>query len=437
MIPLKGGRMKLMIRILNVFTVLLLAINTAYANDEVRIVIDEGVDSARPIAVVPFKTSGSVPADIAEIVSADLRNSGKFNPIPVNRMPQQPTSASEVTPDAWASLGIDAIVVGQVSAAGGGYNIAYQLVDTIGASGTAGAVLAQGAFTMSAKDIRAGAHTVSDQVFEKLTAIRGAFRTKIAYVVQKNNGSYELRVADYDGYNQFIVNRSSQPIMSPAWSADGKKLAYVSFENKKSQLVVQDLGSGSRRVAASFQGHNGAPAFSPDGSRLAFASNKDGVLNIYVLNLGSGQVSQLTSGAGNNTEPSWTPDGRILFTSDRSGSPQVYSMSASGGGASLLGSGGRSYSGQMSADGKTLVMISGDSIVKRDATTGSTEVLSSTFLDESPSISPNGIMIIYSSTQGLGKVLQLVSADGRFKARLPGSDGQIKFPAWSPYLHTN
>lgn len=429
--------MKLITRFLSMLTVLLLAIGAVQAADEVRIVIDEGVDSARPIAVVPFKTNGSVPADIAEIVSADLRNSGKFNPIPVSRMPQQPSSASEVAPDAWASLGIDAIVVGQISATGGGYNIAYQLVDTIGASGSAGAVLAQGAFTMAAKDIRAGAHTVSDQVFEKLTAIRGAFRTKIAYVVQKNNGSYELRVADYDGYNQFIVNRSSQPIMSPAWSADGRRLAYVSFENKKSQLVVQDLGSGSRRVVASFQGHNGAPAFSPDGSRLAFASNKDGVLNIYVLNLGSGQISQLTSGAGNNTEPSWTPDGRILFTSDRSGSPQVYSMSASGGGASLLGSGGRSYSGQMTSDGKTLVMISGDSIVKRDTTTGATEVLSSTFLDESPSISPNGIMIIYSSTQGLGKVLQLVSADGRFKARLPGSDGQVKFPAWSPYLNTN
>lgn len=429
--------MKLITRFLSMLTVLLLAIGAVQAADEVRIVIDEGVDSARPIAVVPFKTNGSVPADIAEIVSADLRNSGKFNPIPVSRMPQQPSSASEVAPDAWASLGIDAIVVGQISATGGDYNIAYQLVDTIGASGSAGAVLAQGAFTMAAKDIRAGAHTVSDQVFEKLTAIRGAFRTKIAYVVQKNNGSYELRVADYDGYNQFIVNRSSQPIMSPAWSADGRRLAYVSFENKKSQLVVQDLGSGSRKVVASFQGHNGAPAFSPDGSRLAFASNKDGVLNIYVLNLGSGQISQLTSGAGNNTEPSWTPDGRILFTSDRSGSPQVYSMSASGGGASLLGSGGRSYSGQMTSDGKTLVMISGDSIVKRDTTTGATEVLSSTFLDESPSISPNGIMIIYSSTQGLGKVLQLVSADGRFKARLPGSDGQVKFPAWSPYLNTN
>lgn len=428
--------MKLIARIMSVFATLVLMTNVAKA-DEVRIVIDQGVDSARPIAVVPFKSNGSVPENIAEIVAADLRNSGKFNPIPVNRMPQQPGSASEVTPDAWASLGIDAVVVGQVTVMGGDYNIAYQLVDTIGASGTPGAVLAQNSITVSGKWLRYGAHTVSDEVFEKLTAIKGAFRTRIAYVVQKNNSSYEVRVADYDGYNQFIVNRSNQPIMSPAWSADGKKLAYVSFENRKSQLVIQDLGSSARRVAAAFDGHNGAPAFSPDGSRLAFSSNKDGVLNIYVINLGSGQISQLTSGAGNNTEPSWTPDGRILFTSDRSGSPQVYVMSASGGGASLLGSGGRSYSGQMTADGKTLVMISGDSIVKRDMASGSTEVLSSTFLDESPSISPNGIMIIYSSTQGLGKVLQLVSADGRFKARLPGSDGQVKFPAWSPYLTQN
>lgn len=431
--------MKLIARILSTIAIFFWVVSAAQADDEVRIVIDEGVDSARPIAIVPFKVTGSVPEDIAEIISADLRNSGKFNPIPVSRMPQQPASASEVTPDAWASLGIDAVVVGQVIATGSGYNIAYQLVDTIGASGSAGAVLAQNSVTVTNKWLRYGAHTVSDEVFEKLTGIRGAFRTRIAYIVQKNGGSkpYEVRVADYDGHNQFIINRSSQPLMSPAWSADGKQLAYVSFENRKSQLVVQDLGSGARKVVASYQGHNGAPAFSPDGSRLAFASNKEGVLNIYVLNLGSGQVSQLTSGAGNNTEPSWTPDGRILFTSDRSGSPQVYSMSASGGGASLLGSGGRSYSGQMTADGKTLVMISGDSIVKRDSASGSTEVLSSTFLDESPSISPNGIMIIYSSTQGLGKVLQLVSADGRFKARLPGSDGQVKFPAWSPYLTKN
>ena len=253
--------------------------------------------------------------------------------------------------------------------------------------------------------------------------------------MQKNGGSqpYEIRVADYDGYNQFIVNRSAQPIMSPAWSPDGQRLAYVSFENKKSQLVVQDLNSGARKVVASFQGHNGAPAFSPDGSRLAFASSRDGVLNIYVMGANGGTPTQLTSGAGNNTEPAWSPDGNsILFTSDRSGSPQVYRMDASGGSATAVGGRG---SAQISADGKTLVMINGNNnVVKQDLTTGVSEVLSTSFLGESPSLSPNGIMIIYSSTQGLGKVLQLVSADGRFKASLPGSDGQVKFPAWSPYL---
>ncbi|TCP95115.1 TolB protein [Cricetibacter osteomyelitidis] len=431
--------MKLISR-MTVFLALVGMLISSIATAEVRIVIDEGVDSARPIAVVPFKWNGpgSAPANIGEIVAADLRNSGKFNPIDVSKMPQQPSSAGEVDSAAWSALGIDAVVVGQITPSSGGFNIAYQLVDTIGATGQPGGVLAQNSYLVSQNQIRYGAHTVSDEVFEKLTGIRGAFRTRIAYIVQKNNGSNEVRVADYDGFNQFIVARNSQPMMSPAWSADGKKLAYVSFENKKAQVVLHDLASGSRKVVANYNGHNGAPAFSPDGTRLAFASSKDGKLNIYVMNLGSGQVTQLTHSEGNNTEPSWSPDSNsILFTSDRGGSPSVYKMGAFGGSASLISGGGRTYSGQISADGSTLVTISGDHIVKTDLVSGSTEVLSSTFLDESPSISPNGIMIIYSSTQGVGKVLQLVSADGRFKARLPGNDGQVKFPAWSPYLTKN
>ena len=425
--------MKLFKKLIGVFAALFVVAGHVLADDEVRIVIDEGVDGARPIAVVPF--AGSAPENIGKIIADDLRNSGKFNPISEARMPQKPTSASEVNPEAWTALGIDAVVVGQVTSTGSGYNISYQLVDTVGASGTPGTVLVQNSYTVTDKWLRYGAHTVSDEVFEKLTGIRGAFRTRIAYVVQKNGGSqpYEVRVADYDGYNQFIVNRSSQPIMSPAWSPDGKRLAYVSFENKKSQLVVQDLGSGARKVVASFPGHNGAPAFSPDGSRLAFASSQDGTLNIYVMSANGGAVTQLTRGSGNNTEPSWSPDGNsILFTSDRSGSPQVYLMSASGGSASPIGGRG---SAQISGDGKMLVMINGNNnVVKQDLSTGASEILSTSFLGESPSISPNGIMIIYSSTQGLGKVLQLVSADGRFKASLPGSNGQVKFPAWSPYL---
>ncbi|MDO9949326.1 Tol-Pal system beta propeller repeat protein TolB [Glaesserella parasuis] len=402
------------------------------AESDVRISIDRGVSMAQPIAVIPFKAMGGVPDDVAQIIADDLRNSGKFTPLDRASLPAQPSSAAEVNPEQWTNIGIDNVVVGQVSAVGGGYNIAYQLVDTLGTSGAAGNVIAQGSFNVPAAQMRLGAHTVSDQVFEKLTQIRGAFRTKIAYVVQRGVSSYELRVSDYDGFNAFTIVKSKEPLMSPEWSPDGSKLAYVTFENKKSQVVVHDIRSGARKVIGSLRGHNGAPSFSPDGSRVAFASNQDGVLNIYVTGVGGGSPRQLTSNAGNNTEPSWSPDGGyILFTSDRGGLPQVYQMSSSGGGASLIGGSG---SGKISADGKNLIMVSGDRIVRRDLVSGSTEAISSTFLDESPSISPNGTMVIYSSTKGVSKVLQLVSADGRFKANLPGAGGQYKFPAWSPYL---
>lgn len=405
---------------------------TVQADSDVRIAIDQGVSTAQPIIVVPFKANGAVPADVAQIISDDLRNSGKFSPIAREKLPAQPSSAGEIIPEQWSVLGADNVVVGQVSPAGNGYNVAYQLIDVLGVSGAAGNVIAQGSFNVPTAQIRLGAHTVSDQVFEKLTDIRGAFRTKIAYVVQRGVNAYELRVADYDGFNAFTVVKSKEPLMSPEWSPEGSKLAYVTFENKKSQVVVHDLRSGSRKIVGALKGHNGAPSFSPDGSQIAFASNQEGVLNIYVTGANGGTPRQLTSGVGNNTEPSWSPDGSsILFTSDRGGSPQVYRMGVSGGSASLIGGNG---SGKISADGKNLIMVSGDKIVKRDLTSGSTEVLSSTFLDESPSISPNGTMIIYSSTKGVSKVLQLVSADGRFKANLPGAGGQYKFPAWSPFL---
>lgn len=425
--------MKLVSRLTSILGVVGLFFSVSVkAESDVRISIDQGVSMAQPIAVIPFKAMGGVPDDVAQIIADDLRNSGKFTPIDRASLPAQPSSAVEVNPEQWTNIGIDNVVVGQVSVVGGGYNIAYQLVDTLGMSGAAGNVIVQGSFNVPAAQMRLGAHTVSDQVFEKLTQIRGAFRTKIAYVVQRGVSSYELRVSDYDGFNAFTIVKSKEPLMSPEWSPDGSKLAYVTFENKKSQVVVHDIRSGARKVIGSLRGHNGAPSFSPDGSRVAFASNQDGVLNIYVTGVGGGSPRQLTSNAGNNTEPSWSPDGGyILFTSDRGGLPQVYQMSSSGGGASLIGGSG---SGKISADGKNLIMVSGDRIVRRDLVSGSTEAISSTFLDESPSISPNGTMVIYSSTKGVSKVLQLVSADGRFKANLPGAGEQYKFPAWSPYL---
>lgn len=414
----------------------------ASAQAEIRIEITQGINTAQPIAVVPFKWTGAgtLPDDVGQIVAADLRNSGKFNPIDSSHMPQQPTTASEVTPSVWMALGINAIVVGQVQpTADGQYIISYQLVDVVNSPG---AVLTQNQLKVSAKWLRYAAHTISDEVFAKLTGIRGAFRTRIAYVVKTNGGKfpYELRVSDYDGYNQFTVHRSPEPLMSPAWSANGEKLAYVTFESGSSALVMQTLATGEVRQIAAFPRHNGAPTFSPDGGKLAFALSKSGSLNLYVMDLASGQTRQITDGRSNNTEPSWMPDSQTLvYTSDQAGRPQIYKLNINGGVPErITWEGNQNQDPSVSPDGKFMVMVNSSNgkqhIAKQDLATGNVEYLTDTFLDETPSIAPNGTMVIYSASQGLGTVLHLVSTDGRFKARLPATDGKVKFPAWSPYL---
>lgn len=412
------------------------------SNAEVHIIITDGISSAKPIAVVPFKWTGSgkPPQIIEEIIASDLRNSGKFNPIDIANMPQRPTTASDISPSMWSKLGVSAVVVGNIQPdASGKYIINYQLVDIVDRPG---AILTQNQFSIEQRWLRFAAHTASDEIFESLTGIKGAFRTRIAYVVRTDSEPYshELRVADYDGYDQITVHRSKEPLMSPTWSPDGKKLAYVTFEGHHSALVLKTLDSGTVETIASFPQHNGAPAFSPDGSKLAFALSKGGSLNLYMMNLRSKKITQITSGRTNDTEPSWMPDNQtIVYTSDQAGRPQLYTINVNGGTPErLTWDNTQNQNARVSPDGSFIALISTNNgeqhITRYDVKTSTYQQLTDTFLDETPSIAPNGTMIIYSSSQGLGTILNLVSTDGNFKAKLPATDGQVKFPAWSPYL---
>lgn len=432
-----------LVKALCVFTTLVLYASLLQA--EVRIVITEGAQSARPIAVVPFKWQGvgEVPQDISAIIAADLRHSGTFNPLAMNQLPQRPTTVSALDPACWRALGIDTVILGQIQPGKADhFLISYQLIDVTNLSSATGSVLEQNQCQVTAEWLRYAAHRISDSVFEKLTGLKGAFNTRIAYVVQTHQGRYpyELRLSDYDGHHQKTIYRSAAPMMSLAWSPDGRQLAYVTFENQHSELILHDLASKKRKQLAAFPRHNGAPAFSFDGTQLALALSKGGSLNLYLLDLKSEKMIRLTDGSSNDTEPAWHPDGRsLVFTSDRGGHPEIYQIQLANSQVQrLTWEGLQNQGGKISPDGRSLIMVNrgsdGYHIAKQALDTGRVQVLTSTFLDQTPSIAPNSTMIIYSCTEPLGKVLQLVSMDGRFKARLLATDGQVKFPAWSPYL---
>jgi len=399
--------------------------------------ITEGVESAVPLAIVPF-ASQSAPVNISSVVNADLERSGYFKMMAESGMPGRPSSAAEVNFKDWQSAGQNYMAVGQVNDAGGGqYNVQFQLLDVYKSGQLLGYRM-----TSSAADLRRTAHHISDLIFEKLTGKKGVFSGRIAYITTNNQGSkqqsHQLQVADADGFNPQTVASSIEPLMSPSWSPDGKKVAYVSFERKTAAIYLQTLATGERTRVAEFPGINGAPAWSPDGTRLALTLSKDGSPDIYVLNLSTRALTKLTKSFSIDTEPSWSPDGsHIVFTSDRGGKPQIYMVPSQGGEEKRLTfSGNYNARASFSPDGRNLVMVHGNGndyrIAVLDMATRSINVLTGGPSDESPSFAPNGTMILYASKKGRTGFLSAVSLDGKMQQKLVFNSGEVREPAWAP-----
>ncbi len=396
--------------------------------------ITKGSQTAVPIAIVPFGQAGSIGnVKLSDVVDSDLGGSGFFKTLAEEDMLTKPTEAQKINFKDWQVLGQDYMVIGQVIGNGNQYNIEFQLFNV-----NNGQLLMGYRFAAGANELRRAAHHISDLIYEKLTGRKGSFNTRIAYVTRSQNRQFMLQVADADGFNPRTIAESPEPIMAPAWSPDGSKIAYVSFHTKRSAIFVQTLATGQRENVSSYPGINGAPAFSPDGNRLAITLSKDGSPDVYVLNLANRALTRLTNGMSIETEPSWSPDGNnIVFTSDQGGKPQLYLISSAGGKASRLTfQGDYNARGRFSSDGKSLAMVTANGgdyrIAVMDMASRTVNVLSSGRLDESPSFSPNGSMVLFAAKSGPRSTLAVVSTDGAVQQKLAFESGDVREPAWAP-----
>jgi len=426
------------------FIVLLSLVLGSAVAQEKNIVVTSGSDRAIPIAVVPFGWQGGsvLSEDMAETIGNDMRNSGIFQPIPKQNMISMPARPSEVIFRDWKALGAQYLLIGDIQPSGGRLQVQYAVFNV-----TTEQQVMTGSVGGTPEQLRDMAHYIADQSFEKLTGIKGAFSTRLLYVTAErmsaNNTRYTLQRSDYDGARAVTLLQSREPILSPRYSPDGRRIAYVSFEQKRPRIFMQHIDTGRREQITNFEGLNGAPAFSPDGNRLAFVLSKDGNPEVYVMDLGSRQLQRLTNHYAIDTEPFWGADGQtIYFTSDRAGKPQIYKQRLGSNNAERVTFvGNYNANPKLSADEKTLVMIhrqdgyTNFKVAAQDLQRGNLRLLSDTSLDESPTVAPNGTMLIYATRQQGRGVLMLVSINGRVRLPLPTAQGEVREPSWSPYLN--
>lgn len=410
-----------------------------------NITITEGVDSAVPIAVFPFDTSDTKVLDIAQVVASDLQRSAHFKPVGRDKLAGMPSQHSSSANNQWRTLGVESVIVGSIKSQGNGsYKVEFRLFDVIKNEQITGY-----SFNARSKDMRKVGHRISDIVFQQLTGVKGAFDTKIAYVMAKDkrNGQkqYVLAIADSDGYNEQIILKSPWPLMSPAWSPDAKQLAYVSFEKGRPRIFIQDLASGKRQLISEEKGLNGAPAWSHDGRFLALTLSRDNNAEVYVMEVATRKLNRITQNSAIDTEASWAPDGNVIcFTSDRGGRPQLYEVKIDEQGKRDSRPKRISFEGDYnsrptySPDGRYIAMVHGErgryQIAVMDRNNGQLWIVADTRLGESPSFAPNSAMLIYASEVRNQGVLEAVTVEGRGRQRLGLQTGDVREPAWSPYL---
>ncbi|MCU4387445.1 Tol-Pal system beta propeller repeat protein TolB [Acinetobacter haemolyticus] len=414
-----------------VFTAISTAIPvTAFA--QLHLEIAKAPEKAPKIAIVPFTNDNA----IYPIVESDLNRSGRFTSASQN-LPAT-ASMNQIQASDWQNAGVPYVVVGQSKAINANtFEIHYQLYDVQKQQYLLNEVL-----TVPAGRVRQAGHMISDAIYQALTGIPGDFSGRIAYVLRNQANPaqrYTLQIADTDGEQPKTVLSSRDPILSPTWTPDAKKIAYVSFETKRPAIYLQDLATGQREVLASFRGLNGAPSFSPDGQSMLFTASMHGNPEIYQMNLNTRQVQRMTNDTAIDTEARYSPDGKsFIFTSDRGGSPQIYRYTfADKSVRRLTFRGAFNARGTLSADGKRLALVhrpSGSSykVALQDINTGITNILTPTSLDESPSFSPNGQMVVYATREGNRGLLSIMSTDGRFRMNLPSEQGEVREPAWAP-----
>jgi TolB protein len=404
----------------------------AHAQLRVEVV---GVGSNQtPVAVAHFQVDGQPPQDVDEVIRADLTRSGLFRLIDTGKTPIPETARVDL-PD-WKSKGADALAVGSITKlADGRFDIRYRLYDTVKQAQIDGL-----SYLSSAAELRLNAHRIADRIYEKLTGVRGVFATRIAYIVQLSKNNFELQIADADGANPQTALRSREPIMSPSWSPDGMRLAYVSFETGKPVVYIHTLTTGERKPIANYRGSNSAPAWSPDGKVLAVALSRDGPTSIYTLNSDGTGLKHITNSGAIDTEPYFSADGKsIYFTSDRGGGPQIYRMDPSGGNVQRVTfNGDYNVTPRLSPDGRVLVYVTRRSgnfqVQSLDLANGQELTLTDTVKDESPSFAPNGRLILYATDVNGRGVLASASIDARVRTRLTGPNGDVREPTWGPFI---